>query len=222
MPVGDKHPLSNDCAPIVMGHEYCGEVTEFGEGVEGFQIGDRVAIEPNFNCGECVPCRDGKYNLCEMIGLVGISGGWGGFAAYSVVPERMVHKMPEGLSMEQGALVEPAAVALHAVRLSRVKAGDTAAVFGAGPIGLMVVEALRVAGASEICVVEPSEVRRDKARELGATHVVDPGETDPVEAITTATGGGVHVAFEVTGVPAVLPQAIGSTRYEGQTLIVSI
>ncbi len=222
IPVGAEHPLSHDAAPITMGHEYCGEITELGAGVEDFSVGDRVAIEPIFNCGTCAPCRDGRYNLCEQLGFVGLSGGHGGFAAYSVVPAGMCHRMPEGLSVEQGALVEPAAVALHAVRVSAVKAGDKAAVFGAGPIGLLVVEALRVAGASEIHVVEPSETRRRKAMELGATRALDPGAGDPAEDIREATGGGVHVAFEVTGFPAVLPQAIQSTRYEGQTLVVSI
>ncbi len=221
VPVDEEHPLSHDKAPITMGHEYCGTVTELGEGVSDLSVGDRVAIEPIFACGDCAACLEGKYNLCDSLGFVGLSGGHGGFAAYSVVPARMVHKMPDNLSMEQGALVEPAAVALHAVRLSKIKAGDKAAVFGAGPIGLLVVESLRVAGASEIHVVEPSEVRRQKALELGATSVIDPTSSDAVETIREATGG-VHVAFEVTGVPAVLPQCIASTRHEGQTLIVSI
>lgn len=221
VPVEQDHPLSHDKAPITMGHEYCGTITELGAGVTGLAVGDRVAIEPIFACGTCAACLEGKYNLCESLGFVGLSGGHGGFAAHSVVPARMVHKMPEGLSMEQGALVEPAAVALHAVRLSKIKAGDKAAVFGAGPIGLLVVEALRVAGASEIHVVEPSEVRRQKALDLGATAVIDPMATDAVAAIRAATGG-VHVAFEVTGVPQVLPQCIDATRHEGQVLIVSI
>ncbi|MFC5739895.1 2,3-butanediol dehydrogenase [Sinirhodobacter huangdaonensis] len=221
VPVEQDHPLSQDKAPITMGHEYCGTVSELGAGVTGLAVGDRVAIEPIFACGTCAACLEGKYNLCESLGFVGLSGGHGGFAAHSVVPARMVHKMPEGLSMEQGALVEPAAVALHAVRLSKIKAGDKAAVFGAGPIGLLVVEALRVAGASEIHVVEPSEVRRQKALDLGATAVIDPMATDAVAAIRAATGG-VHVAFEVTGVPQVLPQCIDATRHEGQVLIVSI
>ncbi|TNC48559.1 2,3-butanediol dehydrogenase [Rubellimicrobium rubrum] len=222
VPVQAEHPLSHGKAPITMGHEYCGTVTELGEGVDGLAIGDRVAIEPIFACDACPPCRDGKYNLCEHLGFVGLSGGHGGFATYSVVPARMVHKMPDSLSIEQGALVEPAAVALHAVRISRFKAGDRAAVFGAGPIGLLVVEALRIAGASEIHVVEPSEQRRRKALDLGATAAFDPGAGDPVQAIRERTTTGVEVAFEVTGVPAVLPQAINATRYEGQTLVVSI
>ncbi|MBU3028783.1 2,3-butanediol dehydrogenase [Paracoccus marinaquae] len=222
IPVDQSHPLSQGKAPITMGHEFCGTVTELGEGVDGLAVGDRVAIEPIFACGDCAACRDGKYNLCENLGFVGLSGGYGGFAAHSVVPARMVHKMPDGLSMEQGALVEPAAVALHAVRLSQIKAGDKAAVFGAGPIGLLVVEALRVAGASEIHVVEPSDIRRARALELGATSAIDPRDSDAVAVIRAATGTGVHVAFEVTGVPAVLPQCVDATTHEGQVLIVSI
>ncbi|MBM3605279.1 MAG: 2,3-butanediol dehydrogenase [Alphaproteobacteria bacterium] len=221
VPVEKNHPLSHDKAPITMGHEFCGTVTELGDGVTGLAVGDPVAIEPIFACGTCPACHEGKYNLCDSLGFVGLSGGHGGFAAFSVVPARMVHKMPDGLSMEQGALVEPAAVALHAVRLSKIRAGDTAAVFGAGPIGLLVVEALRVAGAAQIHVVEPSEVRRQKALDLGASTAIDPMSTDAVAAIRQATGG-VHVAFEVTGVPRVLPQCIEATRHEGQTLIVSI
>jgi len=221
VPVEKNHPLSHDKAPITMGHEFCGTVTELGDGVTGLAVGDPVAIEPIFACGTCPACHEGKYNLCDSLGFVGLSGGHGGFAAFSVVPARMVHKMSDGLSMEQGALVEPAAVALHAVRLSKIRAGDTAAVFGAGPIGLLVVEALRVAGAAQIHVVEPSEVRRQKALDLGASTAIDPMSTDAVAAIRQATGG-VHVAFEVTGVPRVLPQCIEATRHEGQTLIVSI
>ena len=222
IPSGTKHPLSNDMAPIVMGHEYCGVVSELGEGVKNVAVGDRVTVEPIFACANCQPCRDGKYNLCDQLGFVGLSGGWGGFAAYSVVPSRMIHKMPDDLSMEQGALVEPAAVALHAVRVSKLKAGDKVAVFGTGPIGLLVVEALRIAGASEIYAVEPSETRRAKALQLGATHGIDPTAEDPVEAIKAITEIGVSIAFEVTGVPAVLKQSIDSTHYEGQMLVVSI
>lgn len=124
--------------------------------------------------------------------------------------------------MEQGALVEAAAVALHAVRVSNIKAGDTAAVFGAGPIDLLVVEALRAAGAAQVYVVEPSGQRRAKAMELGATRAMDPTDTDVVAEIRDATGSGVHVAFGVTGVPQVLAQVIDCTRHEGQALVVSI
>lgn len=222
VPVDKPHAVSDEVAPIVMGHEFSGEVAEVGEGVTKVKPGDRVVVEPILSCGKCPACQHGKYNLCEDLGFHGLSGGGGGFSAYTVVGERWTHKMPEGLSFEQGALVEPAAVALHAVRLSSLKAGGTAAVFGAGPIGLLVIEALRVAGATSIYVVELSEQRGAKAKELGATAVIDPSKEDAAARIKELSGGGVDVAFEVTGVPAVLQQCIDATRYEGETVIVSI
>lgn len=222
VPVQEPHPVSKDVAPIIMGHEFSGQVVEVGEGVTKVKVGDPVVVEPILRCGECPACKKGKYNLCESLGFHGLSGGGGGFSEYTVVDEHMVHKMPEGLSYEQGALVEPAAVALHAVRLSKIKPGDKAAVFGTGPIGLLVIEALKAAGASEIYAVEVSKERLQKAKELGATSVINPIEEDPVQKLHELTDGGVDVAFEVTGVPAVLQQAIDSTAFEGETVIVSI
>ena len=222
VPVGTPHPVSHDEAPIVMGHEFSGTVTEVGEGVTKVQVGDPVVVEPILSCGECKACKQGKYNLCTSLGFHGLSGGGGGFSEYTMVDEHMVHKMPEGLSFEQGALVEPAAVALHSVRMSKIKAGDKAAVFGTGPIGLLVIEALKAAGASEIHAVELSPERIEKALELGVTSVINPSEEDVVAKLQELTDGGVDVAFEVTGVPAVLQQCIDSTTFEGETIIVSI
>ncbi|MEJ4044705.1 2,3-butanediol dehydrogenase [Erwinia sp. SLM-02] len=222
VPVDKPHKISGDIAPIVMGHEFSGEVVEVGSGVTKFKAGDRVVVEPILSCQECEACREGKYNLCGDLGFHGLSGGGGGFSSFTVVAEHMVHRMPDSLSYEQGALVEPAAVALHAVRMSKLKAGDKAVVFGAGPIGLLVIEALRAAGAAEIYVVELSPQRSEKARELGARLVIDPSKEDAVARIRELTNGGVDVSFEVTGVPVVLKQCIDSTRYEGETIIVSI
>ncbi|AKP46451.1 2,3-butanediol dehydrogenase [Bacillus smithii] len=222
IPVKEPHPISKDVAPIIMGHEFSGRVVEVGEGVTKVKVGDPVVVEPILRCGKCPACKQGKYNLCENLGFHGLAGGGGGFSEYTVVDEYMVHKMPEGLSFEQGALVEPAAVALHAVRSSKIKAGDKAAVFGTGPIGLLVIEALKAAGASEIYAVEVSEERLQKALELGATVVINPKNEDPVQKLLELTDGGVDVSFEVTGVPAVLQQAVDSTAFEGETVIVSI
>ncbi|PAQ14744.1 butanediol dehydrogenase [Bacillaceae bacterium SAOS 7] len=221
VPVDAPHPISKDIAPIIMGHEFSGTVVEVGDGVTKVNVGDPVVVEPILSCGECGPCKKGKYNLCDGLGFHGLSGGGGGFAEYTMVDEHMVHKMPEGLSFEQGALVEPAAVALHSVRLSKLKAGDKAAVFGTGPIGLLVIEALKAAGASEIYAVELSPERIAKAEELGAI-VVNPAEVDAVAKLKELSDGGVDVAFEVTGVPVVLQQAIDCTNFEGETIIVSI
>lgn len=222
VPVDAPHFVSKDQAPIVMGHEFSGQVVEVGDGVTRVKPGDPVVVEPILSCGDCPACLQGKYNLCKHLGFHGLSGGGGGFAEYTLVDEHMVHKMPEGLTYEQGSLVEPAAVALHSVRLSKLKAGDTAVVYGTGPIGLLLIEALKVAGASEIYAVEISEERAAKAKELGAKEVINPTKEDPVARIQELTNGGVDVAFEVTGIPAVLQQCIDTTTFEGETIVVSI
>ncbi|MBK5502777.1 2,3-butanediol dehydrogenase [Peribacillus sp. TH14] len=221
IPTEAPHPLSGGKAPIVLGHEFSGRVVEVGEEVTKVQVGDRVVVEPIYACGKCAACKQGTYNLCKKMGFYGLAGGGGGFSEYAAVPEAMLHKIPEVVSYEQGALVEPSAVALHAVRQSKLKVGDKAAVFGTGPIGLLVIEALKASGASEIYAVELSEQRRKKAEELGAIGI-DPSQCDPVEQIQKLTNGGVDVSYEVTGVPPVLSQAINSTQNGGETMIVSI
>lgn len=221
IPAEAPHPITGEQAPIVMGHEFSGQVVEVGEGVTRIKVGDRVVVEPIYSCGTCEACKQGKYNLCSTMGFYGLAGGGGGFSEYAAVEEYMVHKIPDSISYEQGALVEPSAVALHAVRQSKLKVGDTAVVFGAGPIGLLVIEALKASGAAEIYAVELSPERKQKAAELGAI-VIDPIEYDAVAEIHSRTNGGVDSAFEVTGVPPVLTQAINATKIGGEIMIVSI
>lgn len=222
IPTKEAHILSKDKAPLIMGHEFSGSIVDVGDGIVNLKVGDRVVVEPILSCGTCYACIRGKYNLCDKLGFHGLSGGGGGFSEYTVVPANMVHKIPDELSFEQGALVEPAAVSLHAVRNSKFKLGDKVAVFGAGTIGLLVVESLRAAGASEIYVVEISQTRAKKALELGATKVIDPIKENAISLIQELSGGGVDVAFEVTGVESVLNQAILSTKCDGECIIVSI
>ncbi|WP_454192725.1 2,3-butanediol dehydrogenase [Paenibacillus sp. Marseille-Q7038] len=222
IPANAPHPITGEQAPVVMGHEFSGQVVEVGEGVTLLQQGDRVVVEPIFNCGKCTACRQGKYNLCDKMGFLGLAGGGGGFSEYVAADEHIVHKIPETVSYEQGALVEPSAVALYAVRQSKLKVGDKAVVFGAGPIGLLVIEALKASGASEIYAVELSAERSAKATELGA-QVINPKEVnDVVQEIHRLTDGGADVVFEVTGVPPVLEQALESVRIGGELMIVSI
>lgn len=222
IPTKVPHPLSKDIAPIVMGHEFSGTIVDVGSDVNSLKIGDRVVVEPILACGVCISCISGKYNLCDKLGFHGLSGGGGGFSEYTVVSECMAHKIPDELSFEQGALVEPAAVSLHAVRNSKFKIGDKVAVFGAGTIGLLIIESLKIAGASEIYVVEISKTRGKKALELGATRVIDPTQDDPITLIRELSKDGVDLAFEVTGVESVLNQAILSTKSDGECIIVSI
>ena len=217
IPVGTPHPYTGEKAPITMGHEFCGEVIEVGSEITKFKIGDRVTVEPIFAKNGL----KGKYNLDENLTFIGLGGGGGGFSEYVVVNEDQAHKLPEKVDYEQGALTEPASVALYAVRQSKFKVGDTAAVFGCGPIGLLIIDALRASGATEIYAVELSPERQEIAAKLGAV-IVDPSKVDAVKDIKERTGGGVNVSFEVTGVPAVLQQALESAENDGELIVVSI
>lgn len=216
IPTDAPHPYSKVKAPLTMGHEFSGEIVEIGADVTDVQVGDRVTVEPILAKNGLV----GKYNLDDNLGFVGLSGN-GGFAEFCVVDAELVHKLPSAIDYEQAALVEPAAVALYAVRQSKLKAGDKAAVFGCGPIGLLIIEALKAAGASEIYAIELAKARQDKAKELGAI-VINPKDTDTVAKLKELTDGGVDVAFEVTGVAPVLKQAIESVQNDGECMIVSI
>ena len=222
IPVGNPHPLTGVKAPVIMGHEFAGQVIEVGEGVERIKVGDRVCVEPIINCGTCSSCRKGLYNICENLALHGMSGDGGGFSEMTVVKEHMVHKIPDNMTYEQGALVEPVAVALHAVRQSKVKAGDTCVVFGLGPIGLAILQCLKAAGTTRIVAVDISEERRQKALSLGATHAVNPIEQEVAGVVRELTGNGADVCFEVAGVEPTLASAVDSVKVDGQVIIVSL
>lgn len=210
------HPLSKCKAPVTLGHEFCGRVVEVGTDVTDVAIGDRVVVEPIWAKNDLL----GKYNLDPDLGFIGLASD-GGFAPYCVVKAALCHKLPDGIDFEQAALIEPAAVALYAVRQSKLKAGDTAAVFGCGPIGLLTIEALKAAGAARIFAVEVSKVRQQKARDMGAI-VLDPTQVDVVDAIREQSAGGADVSFEVTGIDQVLGNAIACVQNDGECVIVSI
>ncbi|MGG4440926.1 2,3-butanediol dehydrogenase [Brevibacillus fortis] len=219
IPVEHVHPLTGQKAPMTMGHEFSGIVTEVGEGVTGIQPGDRVAIEPLVYCGECEYCKKGHYNQCLSVGFIGLHAN-GGFAEYVVVEPKMVHKLPENVTLEEGALVEPAAVALHAVRESKLQVGDKVAVFGAGPIGLLTVLAAKAAGASEIVVVDVSQERLEKAKVIGASHIVNAAEVDTVSTILALTDG-IDVAYEAAGAQPTFTNALSVTKKGGQVMVIA-
>ncbi|WP_042451014.1 (R,R)-butanediol dehydrogenase, partial [Bacillus anthracis] len=219
----EEHPLTHVKAPVILGHEFSGEVVEIGEGVTSHKVGDRVVVEPIYSCGKCEACKHGHYNVCEQLVFHGLGGEGGGFSEYTVVPEDMVHHIPDEMTYEQGALVEPAAVAVHAVRQSKLKEGEAVAVFGCGPIGLLVIQAAKAAGATPVIAVELSKERQELAKLAGADYVLNPATQDVLAEIRNLTNSlGVNVSFEVTGVEVVLRQAIESTSFEGQTVIVSV
>ena len=207
---------------IVIGHEFSGTVTEIGEGVTRAKVGDKVVVAPLVYCGKCYYCRQGLYNLCESMGFYG-SVLNGGLEPYVLVPEDVVFQLPDNLSLEEGALTEPLAVAFHAVRRSRLAPGESAFISGAGPIGLAAIASAVAAGASKIIVSEISRVRQQKAWELGATHVLNPTETDVVRTVHELTGGlGTDVALEAAGVQPALDVALQSTRKGGRFVQIAL
>ncbi|PFG68391.1 (R,R)-butanediol dehydrogenase/meso-butanediol dehydrogenase/diacetyl reductase [Propionibacteriaceae bacterium ES.041] len=216
------HPISGESVPLTLGHEFAGVVAEVGAGVEGFSPGDRVVVEPFIVCGECEFCTAGDYNLCVRGGFIGLSGGGGGFSEFVVAPVERVYALGD-LSTEVGALVEPIAVGYHAVRRSGIEPGQTAVVFGAGPIGLVTMACLRAIGVEQVISVEMSAIRKEKAPAAGATLVLDPSTDDIPARIREQTGGlGTDVAFECVGLSPALQAALDSTRNGGTVVNVSI
>jgi 2-desacetyl-2-hydroxyethyl bacteriochlorophyllide A dehydrogenase len=210
-----KHPRAK--APLAMSHEFSATVVE-GEGLEP---GTPVTVNPLLTCGVCYACRAGIPHVCAKLGLVGIVRD-GGFAEYVAVPRHTVRPIPASLPLIQAALIEPLAVGVHAVRVSDLRVGDVAAVLGAGPIGIMTAQAVRLAGAQRVFVSERSPRRIAIARDLGF-EVIDITQQDTIETIMSATGGvGVPVVFESAGVQATINEAVKLARAGGQILQVGM
>ncbi|MDQ0456870.1 2,3-butanediol dehydrogenase [Rhizobium paknamense] len=216
IPVGTPHPISGVAAPVVLGHEFTGEVLETKGDCGAVKIGQRVAVEPEYRCGTCPACLRGDYNLCEKMGFAGLMG-HGGMAEEAVLPHYMLHTLPDAVTDRQAAVLEPAAVALHALRRSGLMAGQSVAVVGAGPIGLLLVQFAAVAGARRIVVSDVSEARLARARALGATETVN-----SMSGHLPTQAQGVDMAYEAVGVQAALEDAIHSVRKGGKVILVGL
>lgn len=210
-------PLLGQKAPVTLGHEFAGVVEEVGKDVTKYKKGDRVVVNPTVSKHE----KDESVDLYDGYSFIGL-GSDGGFAEFTNAPEENVYALPESVSDKEGALVEPTAVAVQAVKEGKLLFGDTVAVFGAGPIGLLTIVAAKAAGASKIFVFDLSEERLAKAKEVGATHVINSANTNPVDFINEHTENGVDVTFEVAGVGVTLSQSVQVTRPRGTVVIVSI
>lgn len=218
----EPHPLTGRRLPVTLGHEFSGTVTEVGEGVEDLAEGDRVTIEPVYRCDECPPCRAGHYNVCQQIGFHGLMAD-GGMAQYTIVEARMAHVLPDEVSLELGALVEPMAVAYHAARRGDVGGGDTAVVFGAGPIGIGIWFALRGLGVEDITVVEPAAARRRAISALGAADVIDPTTTEPADHVADRTDGrGADAVYDAAGVQPAVEAGLRCLAAHRQMIAVAI
>lgn len=211
--------------PIVMGHEAAGVVAGMGAEVRGFRVGDRVTFDSTVFCGSCEFCQRGEVNLCNDRQVVGVSCGEyrraGAFAEYVTVPERVVYRLPEGLGFAEAAMLEAVSVALHAVRVSELKGGETALVIGAGMIGLLVLQAARAAGCSRVFVADVDETRLKLAKDLGADVVLlASGEALVSEVMRLTSGRGVDVALEAVGRDETVTAAIECVRKGGTVTLV--
>jgi (R,R)-butanediol dehydrogenase / meso-butanediol dehydrogenase / diacetyl reductase len=217
------HPLTGAVLPQIQGHEFSGVVAALGDGVTDFAVGDRVAVEPPYWCGRCDRCEEGLTHLCRLLTSHGLASNGGGLSQATVVPARMLHRLPDTLTLEQGALVEPMSVAFNGVLRSGIEAGQTGLVFGAGPIGIGVFLGLRAIGVEKVIVVEPSQARREAIEALGAVDVIDPRATDVTKEVLGRTGGrGADATVECAGVPETFAIAPLVTRARGRYVVIAV
>lgn len=210
-----SHPRAQ--APLVMGHEFSGTIVS---GHPTLPEGTPVTVNPLLNCGTCIPCTTGQSHVCESLKLVGIDCD-GGMAEYVVAPAGSVVPLPKGLSLALGALVEPVAVAMHAVRQGGYVPGDHAVVFGAGTIGLCVALALKSFGASQVTIVETNELRLQKAQELGFTTIHPVRENIRQVVMSLTNGTGADFVFDCAGHHSVVPLLTDIVKVRGTIVIVA-
>jgi len=200
--------------PMVLGHEPAGAVVQIGAGVTGWAPGDRAALEPAVYCYHCEACRSGHHNVCLNIRFLSNPGLPGFFREFVNLPATNLVAIPPHLSLELATLVEPLAVALHSLKFAAIRRGETVAVFGAGPIGLLTIACLKVAGAGRTWAVEPQAHRRELARHMGADAAIEPAEAAAIH--------GVDCAIDCAAAADTTNQAIRAVRWAGRVVLTGI
>jgi L-iditol 2-dehydrogenase len=217
--IGDTHAPY----PFVLGHECAGEVAALGPGVEGPPVGTRVAVDPAIPCGHCEVCLEGNPNCCPDVRFLSTPPVPGALSEWYAHPAHLCIPLPEMLDFADGVMLEPLGVVVHALTLARIRPGDTVAVLGAGPIGLLALQLALSSAAGAVYLSEPIAARRALATELGATAVWDPGAGDPADWLAGQTQGrGVDVAIEAAWGGEAVGQAVRMARYAGRVVLVGI
>ncbi|THG99717.1 hypothetical protein EW026_g2703 [Hermanssonia centrifuga] len=221
------HPVTGETLPIVLGHEFSGTIVELGSQVDSkrLAVGQQVCVEPLISCmkSTCGPCSSGTRNICPHASFLGIAGWGGGLSEYIAADQQLVFPLPADLPLEVGAMIEPLAVAWHAVKRSGFTPGSKCLIMGSGPIGLMVLKVLKARGASWIGVSEPSIQRRQMAAEHAADAVFDPRSVDVVAETRKVTHDeGADFVFDCAGIQASLDLAIHAVRPRGTIMNIAL
>jgi len=211
--------------PVVMGHEASGVIVERGAGAGDWRAGDPVTFDSTVWCGECWYCRRGEINLCEARRVLGVSCAEyrrdGAFARYVAIPRRILYRIPDGVGFDRAALVEPLSIAFHAVGLARPGVNDAAVVVGAGMIGLLILQVLKVAGCGQVIVADVDAGKLKRALDSGADAALDPADAGFAEQVRARTAGrGADLAFEAVGLSAAVQTALASVRKGGRLVLV--
>lgn len=215
-----EHPFTS--YPVTQGHEVSGQIVEIGEKVDSFTVGQKVTIEPQIYCGECYPCRHGKYNLCEELKVMGFQD-TGAASEYFAVDASKVTLLPEEMSYEEGAMIEPLAVAVHAIKQIGDVTGLNVAVLGAGPIGNLVAQSAKGLGAKSVLITDISDLRLEKAKECGVDHCVNTKTKDFGEAMIEAFGPDkADVIYDCAGNNITMGQAIKYARKGSDIVLVAV
>ncbi|MEW2503358.1 MULTISPECIES: zinc-binding dehydrogenase [unclassified Amycolatopsis] len=218
VPLTRRHPGSGHLGPMIIGHEFVGEIVDGGE---GFAAGDLVAAGAGVSCGQCDRCGEGRTNLCRRYYTLGLNAP-GGLAEYVAAPAGMLRPIPAGVSLDHAGLAQPLAVGLHAARRAGVRPGDSVVVIGAGAIGSFVLAGLRHLDDADVTVVDFAGDKLDRAARLGATRTVD-AAGDVVEAVRELTGGrGADVVIEASGAPGQFENALRMVTDGGRILAVGL
>ena len=205
-------------APLILGHEPSGEVVELGEGVADLAIGDRVSIEPGVSCRICRCCKEGDYNLCDDVVFMATPPVHGAFVEYVVHPADFAHRIPDNISFDEAALIEPLSVGLFAAHRGQACVGDRAIILGAGPIGLMTLLALQSHGVGDVTLVDVEPFRLAKARELGATETVDARIVD----VASSQVSSFDLVFETAGNSVTLTQTTQVARRGARVVLIGL